>query len=162
MIIVSDASPLIALSLIHQLDLIRSLYKHVLVPLAVWHEVVTSGSNRPGAAAIATADWVEQRHVANRQLVLALLLDLDPGEAEAIALATEVDADLLIMDERLGRRTARHFGLNVIGVIGVLIEAKQQGLLANIKAQMDQLRNIAGFRISDELYRRVLADQGEV
>jgi len=65
------------------------------------------------------------------------------------------------MDERLGRETARHLGLRCIGLIGVLIEAKHKGLIHAVKPYLDALRDIAGFRISDALYRRVLQDEGE-
>jgi hypothetical protein len=90
-----------------------------------------------------------------------LFQDLDLGEAEAIALAVETSAELLIVDERLGRRTAQHFGLNIIGVIGVLVDAKHHRMLAEIKPYLDQLRLLAGFHISDALYARVLADERE-
>ena len=162
MIVVSDASPFAALSFIRQLDLLRQLYGVVLVPEAVWHEVAIVGADRPGRDAVQRAEWIERRMVQNRQLVLALLQDLDPGEAEAIALAVESEADLLLMDERLGRQKAQHLGVNVIGVIGVLIEAKRRGIISAVKPLMDQLRDVAGFRISDKLYWRVLTDQEEL
>ncbi len=161
MIVVSDASPLAALSFIHQLDILRALYGMVLVPEAVWREVAVVGADRPGREAVRRAEWIVRRAVQNRELVLVLLQDLDAGEAEAIALALELGSDLLLMDERLGRQKARHLGVNVVGVIGVLTEAKHRGIITAIKPHMDQLRDVAGFRISDRLYRRVLTDQKE-
>jgi predicted nucleic acid-binding protein len=74
----------------------------------------------------------------------------------------EAGADALLMDERLGRETARHLGVRCIGLIGVLVEAKQKGIIAAVKYHLDALRDIAGFRISGDLYARVLHDQGEV
>jgi predicted nucleic acid-binding protein len=161
MIVVTNASPLAALSFIHQIDLLHDLYGTVMVPDAVWHEVMVAGIDRPGRDAVARADWIQRCSVGNHQLVTALLQDLDEGEAEAITLAAEKDADLLIIDERLGRRAARRFGLEIIGVIGVLIEAKHRGLLSKVRPYLDQLRYVAGFRISDALYLRVLEDEGE-
>lgn len=160
MIVISDASPLASLSYIRQIDLVHLLYGQVTVPEAVWHELI-AGRDHPGRALVLDASWIERRTVQNHQLVLALQKDLDRGEAEAIALALETEADLLIIDERLGRRTAQHLGLNIIGVIGVLIDAKHHGLIAEVKPYLDQLRIIAGFRISEALYRRVLADEQE-
>ena len=74
----------------------------------------------------------------------------------------EQKAELLLMDERLGRETARYFGVNYTGVIGVLIEAKQKGLIGSSKEQLDSLRTMAGFHISQPLYLRILQDQGEL
>lgn len=97
----------------------------------------------------------------NLELVKALRRELDPGEAEAIALALETRAELLLMDERLGRDTARHLGLPFTGLIGLLVEAKRKGLILSIKHELDTLRDIAGFRIGDSLYWRILHDEKE-
>jgi predicted nucleic acid-binding protein len=159
--IVSDASPLIALARIGQLELLSKLYQNVLLPNAVWEEVVSRGEELPGASATETAEWIMQRTVRNRTLVQALRQDLDAGEAEAIALAIEINPELLLMDEKRGRETARHLGLEYIGIIGVMIEAKHSGLVAAIRPHLDRLRQEAGFFISDALYQRVLRDEGE-
>lgn len=87
--------------------------------------------------------------------------DLDRGEAEAIALAVEEEADLLLMDERIGRESANHLGLRYAGLVGVLIEAKSKALVREVKPLLDALRDVAGFRLSQDLYARVLKDQQE-
>ncbi len=161
MVVVSNASPLIGLASIGQLDLLKQLYEEIHIPEAVWCEVVVDGVGQPGADEVNEAVWIKRRGVSNRQLVLALGQDLDDGEAEAIALTVELKASLLIIDERFGRDTARHFKLNYIGLIGVLIEAKRKGLVSEVKRYLDELRMVAGFRISDRLYKRVLMDEGE-
>ncbi len=120
------------------------------------------GIGQPGASEVRSAGWIKTKPASNRQLVQALRQDLDAGEAEAIALALETQADLLLMDERIGRESARYFGLHFTGLIGILIEAKSQGLIDSVKVHLDELRNRAGFRVRNELYLRVLADQGEV
>lgn len=161
MSIVSNASPLINLARIGTLDLLPRLYDTILIPQAVWDEVVVQGAGQPGAEEVSSAAWVKRCKVANTQLVRALRQDLDAGEAEAIALALEVEAELLLMDEHLGRETARHMGLRYLGLIGLLIEAKYKGLIGEVKSYMDVLRREANFRVSDALYRRVLRDEGE-
>lgn len=129
MMIVSDASSLINLARIGELNLLRKLYGEIIVPDAVWHEVVVNGAGQPGAETIHAAVWVKRASVKNRYLVQALTQDLDAGEAEAIALALEIKAELLLMDERLGRESAHYFGLHYVGLIGALIEAKHKGLI---------------------------------
>jgi predicted nucleic acid-binding protein len=160
--IVSNASPLIHLARIGQLDLLHQLYGELVVPEAVWYEVVVEGAGQPGADEVQTAAWIKQQAVSNSQLVRVLQQELDAGEAEAIALAVEMKAELLLMDERMGRETAQHLGLRYVGLIGVLIEAKHKGLLSVIKPSLDTLRNVTGFRVSNALYERVLQDEGEV
>lgn len=159
--IVSNSSPLINLARINKLDILRQLYGELLVPEAVWQEVVVKGAGQPGAKQVEAAAWIQRSQAANRALIQGLSQDLDAGEAESIALALEVRAQLLLMDERLGRETARHLGLRYIGLIGVLIEAKRRGLIDRIEPTLRALRVQAGFRISDELYERVLRDAGE-
>jgi predicted nucleic acid-binding protein len=159
--VVSNTSPLINLAWIGQLALLRELYGVIHIPEAVWHEIVIQGAGQAGAKEVSSADWIKVCAAENKHLVLALHQELDAGEAEAIALALEQKADLLLMDERLGRETARYLGLNYTGLIGVLIEAKHKGLIGSIKEYLDKLRTMAGFHISQPLYLKVLQDQGE-
>jgi uncharacterized protein len=161
MMVVSNSSALINLSRIGKLTLLRDLYTEVHIPEAVWQEAVVRGEGQAGANEIKMAPWIRTERVKNLGLVKALRQELDAGEAEAIALALEAQAELLLMDERLGRDTARHLGLRFIGLIGVLVEAKKRRLIPTIKAELDALRDVAGFRIAQELYRRVLEDEKE-
>jgi len=123
---------------------------------------VVRGADHPGAEAVSAASWIVRCAVTNRPLVHALRQELDGGEAEAIALAVEISDSLLLMDERLGRDTARHFGIRYTGVVGVLIEAKHKGYVQAIQPLLDALRDLAGFHISAALYRRVLQDEEEI
>lgn len=161
MIVVSDASPLIALAAIGELSLLHRLYGEVLVPEAVHLEATASRPSAPGAVEVRDASWITVRAVKDRVLVAALSLDLDPGEAEAIALAVESGADLLLMDERRGRLAATRLGRRVVGVLGALTDAKQRGLVPAVRPLLDALATDAGFRISHELHRRVLEAAGE-
>lgn len=159
--IVCNASPLINHARIGKLDLLRELYGELIIPEAVWHEVVEEGSGQPGAEEVKCADWIKTQGVTNMDLKHALQQELDAGEAESIVLALEIGADLLLMDERLGREVAWHFELRYTGLIGIFIEAKRKGRISAIKPHLDSLRNIAGFRLSNELYLRVLQDEKE-
>jgi uncharacterized protein len=159
--VVSNSSPLINLARIGQLSLLARLFGRLQIPEAVWREVVEKGHGNPGADEIRQAEWIECVAVSNRQLVHSLRQELDPGEAESIALAVEINADWLLMDERLGRQTARYFGLGYLGLVGVLKIAKAGGEIGAIRPLLDQLRDIAGFRISVSLYEHVLNDVGE-
>jgi uncharacterized protein len=157
MIVVADASPLIALARVGRLDLLESVFGRLLVPDAVWREVVESGFDRAGTVEIAKAPWIERRAVVDESLVNLLRHDLGAGEAEAIVLAREAKADFVLMDERLGRSAARNLGLKVVGLVGVLIEARERGLITDAQALVEQLHQQAGFWISAEL-RKLITD----
>jgi len=159
--VVSNSSPLINLARIGKLTILRELFGVLIVPDAVWQEVVVEGAGQPGADEVRAAEWIQRQAVMNTQLVQALQQDLDAGEAEAIALSLEMGADLLLMDENLGRQTARHLGLRYIGLIGALVMAKRRGLISAVKPHLDMLRDIAGFRVDAALYDHVLKDQSE-
>src|SRR5947208_3422389 len=103
MIVVSDASPMISLAAIGRLDLLRSLYGTLVIPRAIYREIVEMGAGLPGAVDVQQSDWIETRDIADPAATAALLGRLDRGEAEAIVLACELKADLLLMDERKGR-----------------------------------------------------------
>lgn len=161
MTVISGASPVVSLSRIEALRLRPALYDTVTLPEAVWNELVVDAEGQPRATAIRNATWIETQAVSNRGLVRALRQDLDAGEAEAIALAVETDAPLLIMDEQHGRARAAHFEIPCVGVLGVFVEAKDRGHVRAVQPYMDALREEAGFHISDALYQRVLRDEGE-
>lgn len=160
MIVISDASPLIALAAVRQLELLRVLYSEILIPEAVYREV-TATPGAPGAAAIGAAQWIHVEPASDRTLVAALAVELDEGEAEAIALAIQHRAELLLMDERRGRSIANRMGQRVTGVLGVLVEGKRHGHLKAIRPVMDALASEAGFHVSDALHARVLETAGE-
>jgi predicted nucleic acid-binding protein len=157
-IVISDTTPIIALALARQLNLLYALYEQVWIPPAVAAEL-RAGGVRAGAAELATASYI--RTVAlNDPRRADLLSDLDRGEAEVIALAQERHADLVIIDERLGRRHARRLGLRVTGVLGVLIKARQVGHLDAVRPYVDQMQQ-GGIHLGTALVQRVLELAGE-
>ena len=130
--IISDSSPLINMACIGRLDLLKQLYGQLFVPEAVQNEIVIVGKGQPGADEIESAKWIKMKSVQDRSQVHALEQELDAGESEAIALTMEMKAGLLLMDERIGREVARHFGLHFTGLIGISIESRGKGRIQNL------------------------------
>lgn len=161
MTVVSKTSPIINLAAVGQLNLLPRLFGTLLIPPAVKHEIVVIGAGQPGAQAVATWTSFREQSVGNQSLVQALCLQLDAGEAEAIACAIECHADWLLIDERRGRIVARQFGLRVLGLLGVLLQARREGLIDAVAPILTQLTDEAGFWIDQGLYRRVLIAAGE-
>lgn len=161
MIVVSDASPLISLAVTGHLELLKDLYQKVLIPDAVYHEITGSDAELPGVAAVQTLEWISVQPVENEMVVRALQGEMDDGEAAAIALAVERQADVVLIDERRARAVATRLGLNVVGVLGVLVEAKHKALIPQLKPILDDLITRAGFWVSAQLYERVLQAVGE-
>jgi predicted nucleic acid-binding protein len=160
--VVSNSSPLISLAALGQLSLLPKLYHEITIPDAVWYEVVIRGKGQKGAEEVQTASWIHKQPVVNHLLSHTLQRDLNAGEAEAIVLALETNADILIMDERLGRETATYLGLHCTGVMGILIAAKRQGHIQAVKPLLDTLRQVIHFRVSDKLYHTVLQTVDEM
>jgi len=159
--IISNSSPLINLSAINQFNLLKSLYKEIIIPEAVWYEVVVKGKGQPGSQELRSADWIKVEKVKNIPLLKSLFQSLGKGEAEAISLAIENKAELVLLDEKIARDSAEHFGLNYIGIIGVLREAKAKGLIRKMEKSLNDLRKIAGFWISEKFYQEILKTEGE-
>jgi predicted nucleic acid-binding protein len=155
-IVVSNTSPITNLAAIGQLDLLFHLYEEIIIPDAVWDELRSMGRDWPGTQEVRSASWITQRSATNTPLVELLTRDLDRGEAEAIALALEIGAELLLLDEREGRRAAKRLGLAVIGILGILLDAKRHGCLSAVRPLLASLQQEAGFYLTDSLVRLVL------
>ncbi len=161
MIIVSDTSPLCNLALVNHLGLLREIYGIVIIPNVVAAELTAAAEVE--IQNICTLEWVQTRSLTDPSMAEQLQTErkLDLGEANAIALAIELKADELLIDERLGRREAIQLGLPVIGILGILVVAKQRGLIPLVQPVMDALIDRAGFRVSPQLYDRVLTLSNE-
>ena len=133
----------------------------MLIPDAVYAELTTGDGAQPGGTEVQTFPWIVTKTVTNQAIVTALQMELDPGEAAAIALAVELKADLLLLDERRGRAVATRFGRRFVGLLGVIIEAQQRGYLTAVKLILEDLVTKAGFWVSPQLYIRVLDAAGE-
>jgi uncharacterized protein len=156
-IVVSDSSPLIALSSVGQLTIVQRLYGKVLIPEAIYQEVVSDpAAARAGSREVAAAEWIEVRSVSNRPLVERISEEVDPGEAEAFALALELGADLVLVDDRGARAAAARLGLRTTGVGGILVSAKAEGLIPLVKPLLDEMIARFGFRMKSALYQAIL------
>lgn len=159
--VVSNTSSLIHLAKIGRLDLLKHLFNETIVPEAVYRESVVEGGNRKDAVKISEAEWIKVQKIKDDKLKRALMIDLDEGEAEAIVLALEEHADLIILDDYEGRIVARTLGLKVTGTIGILIKAKREGMIQSLKNEIDKLMR-TGFWMNKKLYKRILEESGEV
>jgi hypothetical protein len=161
--VVADASVLIGLGSIQMLDVLHKRFpKGVLIPPSVWKEVVEQGGGRPGSREVSEADWIKVQEFEEQGIVNLLQAELDEGEVGAIALAYQIGADVILLDERDARQAAQKLGLNVLGTIGVLTWAKQNGVLSSLQTALDELQDRGNFRISRKLYQRVLHLVGEL
>ena len=158
MLIISDASPLIALAACNKLDLLDKLFEQVRIPQAVFNELAIP--DKPNAINI--IEWAKDKvfPIKNKTVIKALSLNLDPGEAEAMALYWEISADFLLIDEKKGRIIANRNGIKTVGTIGILLLSKQKGFITSVKPLLDLLIQ-NGFHISDIFYRQILDKTGE-
>ena len=154
--VVSNTGPLIALAQIGQFNLLQALFEQVVIPPAVRAEIQDDVSR----AALTAAEWLVVLPPADPLAVQLLQEELDAGESEAIILAKELSADLLLVDERAAARKARALGLTIMGTLGVLLLGKKTGRLTTLKPHLEQLRQ-TGFRMSTTLHAQVLLAAGE-
>jgi uncharacterized protein len=154
MIVVADTSPLNYFVQIGCESVLSSLYQRVLIPPSVLGELGHAGAPKiVGEWLLDLPSWIEVRGTAAPPD--AALADLDPGEREAIQLAQEQRADLLLIDERRGRLVAKRHGLATTGTLGVLLAAAQKGFL-DAAAIYQQLAKKTNFRCSPELQNSFL------
>ena len=153
-LVVSDTSPLLNLALIDRLDLLRDQFTTVVVPEQVWSELMAGEDGVEALRTVHDEGVIEIVSVEETPLGAEFRRTLDTGEAAALAYAIEADADLVLLDEREARQTARRHGLSMTGVLGILLRGNREGTVS-LRAELDRLRT-AGFWIADDLYEKVL------
>lgn len=158
--VVCNSTVLIALSRINHLWILRKLFGEVAIPNAVYDEVVIKGEGKPGAKDVAKANWIYVKDIVDLASFHQLNSALDPGESEVIILANAIKADLVILDDGRAREFATRIGLNVIGTFALLYEAKDKGLISELKPLFDALK-LSGFYIGKE-YEELLRLTGEI
>lgn len=154
-IVVSDTSPLLNLALINELELLETQFASLTIPQAVWKELMAGDDEMNRLRELNQHGFLTLVEVTRNDLFIEIATELDLGETAAITYAIESEADLVLIDERDGRRVARRHGLTVTGVIGILLKAADAGDV-ELRDGLDRLRQ-AGFWISDELYAEALA-----
>lgn len=136
--VVLNNTPLVALWTIGRLDLFRDLYQEVLIPQEVEDEfLATEESNR--RQALESAPWVKTVQLSSPRRAIAYV-GLDPGEAAVLAVAEERDARLVVIDEKKARRFAERMGIPLTGTLGVLLSAKEAGLVSSVAGLIAQLQ----------------------
>lgn len=135
--IVSNTTPIISLLKLNRLEILQQLYSEIYIPVAVYQEI-EAGKEKVYYKDLSEIKWINISEINDKQ-ALKYFIELDAGEAEAIILATELNADLIIIDEKLGRFHAKHADLKVTGTIGILIKAKRAGLVDKLKPLLEEL-----------------------
>ena len=147
---VSNTSPLLNLAIIDQLHLLQQQFVEVLIPTVVLAEL-KPGTDYPGTERIRHAldtQWLRVVELKDDTLARALSLELDQGEAAAIAVAIELSHTQILMDERDGRAKAKALGLQPVGILGVLLQAKLAGQIPSVETSLRALKNEAGFLLT--------------
>ena len=148
-IIIADTSCLVVLEQIGELSILEKIYKEILITPEVQQEFKGP-----------TPEWLKVTNVSDRKKQDILELDLDKGEASAIALSLELEDCLLIIDERKGRAIAKKLGLQITGTLGVIIKGKELGMISSVKEILEKLEKF-GFWMSEPLKDKILSIVGE-
>ncbi|MBX2998649.1 MAG: DUF3368 domain-containing protein [Caldilineaceae bacterium] len=161
MIVVSNTTPLIGLASIERFHLLQQMFGEIHIAQALYDEAVVAGREEGGAKQeVSTATWIKTLPIQDQLAVDVLLDELDLGEAETIVLAHELKADWVLMDEKKGRRKLDQLGIAKIGTLGLLLKAKQTGLLSAIRPDVERLHR-QGFSIRQAIMDAVLVEARE-
>lgn len=160
--VVCDTNIIIDFAKILRLDLLKNIFKEVMIPVEVKEELLAGerGGTEEDDIRRAIDEWAKVENVKNMLAVESLRSHIGNGEAASIILYKETKADFLAINDLKARGIAHAMGVKIIGSLGILRLAKDKGLLKEIKTSLDELRKIGAY-ISDELYRRILIDAGE-
>lgn len=153
MLVVSDTSPITNLIQIDLLPILKDIYGEIIIPESVYQELCEIENQQ---AVIDQMSWIQVITPHDFNLIKQLKQELDQGESESLALAIELNADFVIIDELKGRQKAQAMGIKVIGLLGTLLKAKQLGFIPFIKPVINQLIEEAGFHINPQLKAHIL------
>ncbi len=156
--VVSNTTPIISLSSVGRLEILKDLYHEIILPEAVYEEI--KSKEEYGYQEV-EADFIKVRSVQGKKYRNLMLNQLDAGEAETILLATEINADIVIIDESIGYKIAKNAGLNVVRTLSILLKAKKIGILSEIKPVLDEMIS-KGRWYSEKVYKTILRKAGEL
>ena len=159
MIIVSDSGPIISFARAGRLDLLKQVTNQLIIPDAVFEELVARGNDRAGAEEVKQGLWIKRATLQDRSPLENMPSKLSRGESEAIVLAKELDAYLLV-DELEARKEASRLGINYFGSLRIIKEAKDRGVISKAKAVLDDLIASSTY-LDDSLYQQFLREMGE-
>ena len=158
--VIVNSTPLLVLGNIGQLDILCKMYGEIIIPEAVYREV-TEKDDAASQAVCAADNWIKVEAVQNLNEYALYSARLHAGEVETMILAQQSPkADLIVLDDNAARKTAEFLGLTVTGTIGILLKAKQNGIVAQIKPLLNEIMQ-NGFFISDRLLQMILQAAGE-
>ncbi|OUL34123.1 nuclease [Nostoc sp. T09] len=160
MTVVCNATPLINFAAINRLDILEAVFKQLLIPQSVYNETTVEGF--PGTEFVLQAinsSWLQVQSVSI--IVNNIPSELDDGEREAIALALETGEQRILLDEREARQVAENLGLQAIGTLGILLLAKNRGVITQVQPLLDAMLDTAQYWVSRSLYEQVLRQAGE-
>ncbi|HUS89001.1 MAG TPA: DUF3368 domain-containing protein [Desulfosporosinus sp.] len=159
-IVIVNSTPIIALSSIHKLDLLRELYSEVIIPKAVHDEVMVKKDSETQLSLARAKDWVLTKNISNSETKKFFKVQLHDGEVEVMLLGKELAADLLVIDDYTAREYAKYLEFKVTGTLGVILKAKENGILKEVKPLFSDLID-NGIYIGDKLLANILKMAGE-
>ncbi len=166
MIVISDSTPLIYLAKVNRFSFLQLLFGEIVIPQSVYNEVVIFGKGKAGTHEVVGSAWVKVEQVQDQRAVLLLREKyerLSQTDAETIVLSRERQADFLLADDIELHKAATEYliGTEVLHTGAILIFAKQEGFIDDVKSILDEMRQ-KGLWISDSVYHWILKEAGEV
>jgi len=158
--VIVNSTPLIALSSINQLALLRELYDIIIIPNAVKTEIEAKNGSKAHKDLELHSEWIHIKEIKNINQKHIFKTQLHDGEVEVMILGQELNADLLIIDDYVAREYVKYLGFKVVGTVGILLKAKATGLINEVKPLLDKLVT-NGIYISERLYAEVLKTADE-
>lgn len=157
MIVIADTTPIISFIKMSLLHILETMYGEIIIPEAVYDELICNPSMSHEAEIVKECSFLKMKKVENEFAVkiLRVQMNLDAGESEAIVLAESLKADVLLIDEKKARNIARKMNVNIVGTLGILLEAKRQKYILELKPYLDTLLD-QNIRIGTQLYNEIL------